>query len=65
MVEIAPAEVDAILIPALPDIGEQKRLSKQLRKSERDAAEAVERSSHILTEGEAIFRAATLGAAEA
>jgi type I restriction enzyme M protein len=60
MVEIAPSEVDAIFVPPLPNLEEQKRLSRQLRKTEQESASATESSTRILIEGESAFREATL-----
>lgn len=60
MIEITPDEVDGILMPKLPRIGEQKRLSTQLRKSEHAAAETLARAETQLREGAETFRSATL-----
>lgn len=60
MVEVTPEEVDAVLVPPLPALKEQKMLSRQLRESERAAATAVDAAEESLREGERQFHAATL-----
>ncbi len=55
MVEVAPDEVNEVLIPALPSLGEQKRVSKRLRQSEKRAAEIAEQSVSVLVNGEKEF----------
>jgi type I restriction enzyme M protein len=60
MVEVAPDEVNEVLVPALPPSKEQKRLSRQLRASEKRAAEIAEQSISILVSGEKKFHQLTL-----
>jgi type I restriction enzyme M protein len=60
MVEVAPNEVDEVLVPPLPSRKEQKAASKQLRESEKNAAKIAEKSVYMLAEGEKRFRKSTL-----
>ena len=59
MIEIVPEDVDGILIPKLPSISKQKKLSDQLRATEQKAAEVAERAVEIVSSGEEAFRGAT------
>jgi type I restriction enzyme M protein len=60
MVEVAPDEVNEVLVPSLPLLKEQKKASKQLRQSEKRAAEIAEQSVEVLIDGENEFRQSTL-----
>jgi type I restriction enzyme M protein len=60
MVEVAPDEVNEVLVPDLPPLKEQKKASRQLRTSEQLASEIAERSVSILTNGENKFHQLTL-----
>ena len=60
MIEIVREDVDGILIPKLPSIARQKKLSGQLRATEQKAAEVAERAVEIVRSGEGAFREATM-----
>jgi type I restriction enzyme M protein len=60
MVEVAPDEVNEVLVSTLPPTKEQKRASKQLRKSEKRAAEIAEQSVSVLVNGGKEFHQLTL-----
>ena len=60
MIEIVPEDVDGILIPRLPSISTQEKLSGQLRATEQKAAEVAERAVEIVISGEEAFRGATM-----
>jgi type I restriction enzyme M protein len=60
MVEVTPEEVNEVLVPPLPSLKDQRKLSAALRQTEKAAAAAVERSVTILRDGEQDFRTATL-----
>lgn len=62
MVEIAPDEVNEVLVPPLPSMKEQERISKQLRKTEQSAIEMATQSATVLQDGENVFRETTLPA---
>lgn len=60
MVEVTPEDVNEVIVPPLPSMKEQKRISKELRDSEKNAMDIAERSAATLRDGEAVFRDATL-----
>ena len=60
MVEVTPEEVDEVLVPPLPSITEQKKLSQELRARENEAAKTAERAASILADGGKQFHDATL-----
>ena len=60
MVEVAPEEVNQVLVPALPSLGEQKQVSGRLRASERRAGKIAERSAAVLKTGKQSFYEWTL-----
>jgi type I restriction enzyme M protein len=60
LVEIATEDVNEVLIPRLPSIAEQKKISNQLRNSERSAADIAAKAVATLRDGEDKFRQATL-----
>jgi type I restriction enzyme M protein len=62
MVEVTPDEVNEVLVPPLPPIKEQEKISNRLRKSEKLAAEITEQSAAVLQDGEIEFRQTTLTA---
>ncbi len=60
MIEITREDVDGILVPKLPSISKQKKLSGQLRSKEKKAAEVAEKAVKIVSSGEQTFRDATM-----
>jgi type I restriction enzyme M protein len=60
MIEITPDEVDEILIPSLPALREQQRLSEALRHAEAEARTAAEQVAIVLRKAEENFHCATL-----
>lgn len=60
MIEIAPEEVDEVLVPPLPSREQQEELSNLLRNSERRATEIAGESAKMLRDGEIKFHEATL-----
>lgn len=60
MVEIAPEEVNEVLVPPLPSTVEQEKISERLRNSEKHAADIAAESAAVLQDGEKEFRSTTL-----
>ena len=60
MIEITPEDVDEILVPKLPSISKQNKLSGQLRAKEQEASEVAVKAVEIVSSGEEAFRGATM-----
>ena len=60
MIEITPEDVDEILVPKLPSISKQKKLSGQLRAKEQEGSEVAVKAVKIVSSGEEAFREATM-----
>ena len=59
MIEITPEDVDSILVPKLPSLTRQKKISSALRAKELEAAKVIEKAARILDSGENKFRGST------
>jgi len=60
MVEVTPEEVGSVVVPPLPPKAEQKRISGELRASEKKSIETAEQSATLMRTGEEAFRQSTL-----
>jgi type I restriction enzyme M protein len=59
MIEITPEDVNEVLVPRLPSLPKQQKISEQLRSSEKTAAEIAQTAATTLQNGETVFRQAT------